>query len=241
MKKNICKILWMAVFVLFCVPQFPKADMISCPAWQKGDRWLVKAVYPSPLKKNEWSAPVYWEYNVADDEKNYYTVEVRKYSGGLNLSARLTYAKDFDNSKNVQRLSLIKAEITKPRRGKEIVSILTYQKGIPVQTEQTLIPFDTPVFPLLSPFSEDFMTKKHVSQGLKVMDILRQEVRQVSGTEDIPDWPPEKNLTQVKLIPASDQGYDTTETPIFVQYWHENLPWPVFGRNRNMKYWLVEK
>ncbi len=236
MKKNICKILCTVVFVM--VPQIVRADMIY-PVWQVGDKWMVKAVYPSSMKKDEWSAPVYWEYNVVttceeNGSKNCYAVEVRDHSGSLKLTARLTYIKDSPN------LFLSHAEITKTRRGKEIVRVLTYPKGIPVRTEQTLIPYDTPVFPLRSPSSADFTTIKHVSQGLRATDILRQEVRQVGRAEDIPDWPAEKELTEVRLFLGTDRVAND-ETPVFVQYWHGNLPWPVFGRNRNMKYWLVEK
>lgn len=233
MKKNICKILCTVVFfMVVCVPWSVRADIIY-PVWQVGDKWMVKAVYPSSMKKDAWSAPVYWEYNVVACEengsKNCYAVEVRNHSASLKLTARLMYVKDPPN------LFLSRAEITKTRRGKEIVKLLTYNKGIPVRTEQTLIPYDTPVFPLYSPSSADFAATKHITRELRTTDTLRQEIRQVSGTENLPDWPVEKKLTEVKCTTAND------ETPVFVQYWHKNLPWPVFGWNKNMKYWLVEK
>ena len=230
MVKNRCKILWLAVLLaLACASPATGADTFL-PAWQVGDRWLVKAVYPSPLDEGEWSAPVYWEYEIVGREEHgsesCYVLEINDQKGGLKLSARLMY--------RTEDLSLARAEITKTRRGKRIVKVFTYERGAPVQTEQTLIPYDTPVFPFHSPSSIDFSVTKHVSQGLKATETVRQEVRQVCGAQELPDWQEDRDLTEVRCS-ASDG------TLIFVQYWDKNLAWPVYGQNRNMKYWLVEK
>ncbi|RLC20113.1 MAG: hypothetical protein DRI57_05545, partial [Deltaproteobacteria bacterium] len=49
MKKNICKILCTVVFfMVVCVSWSVRAD----PVWQVGDKWMVKAVYPSSMKKD---------------------------------------------------------------------------------------------------------------------------------------------------------------------------------------------
>ncbi len=215
------------VFCLcICLPQTVMADGLF-PAWRSGEKWLVKAVYHSALQNDEWSAPVFWEYRITGCEKNGCVLEVKNHGAGPELTARLAYSpNDF---------SLVSAEITKTRRDREIAKILTYNGGIPARAEQTLIPSDTPVFPLRFPSSADFTVTSPVSRELKTTETLRQEVRQFSGKiEDLPDWSPEKPLTEVKCT-------TTDGKLVFIQYWAENLPWPVFGQNENMKYWMVEE
>jgi len=198
------------------------------PAWQEGETWTVKAVYPSPLK-DEWSDPVFWEYRVVsreEDGEGFYLIEINDQNGSLKLSARLFYRRE--------DLSLARVEISKTRRGQEVVRVLTYERGYPVETEQTLTPFDTPVFPLFSPSSAQFSATRKVSEGLKTTETIKQEVRRVSGTEELPDWPTERELIEVRC--TGDEG-----RIIFVQYWDRELPWPVYGENRNMKYWRVRE
>lgn len=228
--EKIWKILWPAVLLIVAyVPMAAGADTFL-PVWQVGDRWLVKAVYHSPLNKDEWSAPVYWEYEIVGREEHglesCYVLEIKDQKGGLKLTTRLMY--------RLKDLSLARAEITKTRRGKQIVKVLTYERGAPVETKQSLTPFDTPVFPLYHLSSTDFSVTKNISQGLKVTNTLRQEVRQVCGAQELPDWPQDRDLTEVRCSA-------TDGTLIFIQYWDKNLPWPVYGQNRNMKYWLVER
>jgi hypothetical protein len=227
---KIWRIFWLAfILALACASPATGADTFL-PAWQVGDRWLVKAVYPSPLDEGEWSAPVFWEYKIVGREEygseSCYVLEIKDQKGGLKLSARLMY--------RLADLSLARAEITKTRRGKQIIKVLTYERGAPVETQQSLTPFDTPVFLFHHSSSTDFSVRRHVSQGLKATKTIRQEVRRVSGAQELPNWPEDRDLTEVRCSA-------TDGTLIFIQYWDKNLPWPVYGQNRNMKYWLVER
>lgn len=230
MVKDIFKIICIFFLFVFAFATPVASADTFLPLWHVGDKWLVKAVYHSPLNKEEWSAPVYWEYKVVAREEHgpesYYILEIKDQKGGLRLTTRLVY--------RLEDFSLARAEITKTRRGKQIVKVLTYERGAPVETEQSLTPFDTPVFPIHSPSSADFSVIKHVGNGLKATETVRQDVRKVSGTEELPGWPEDRELTEVKCS-ASDG------TIIFVQYWDKKLPWPVYCQNRNMKYWLVQE
>jgi hypothetical protein len=114
--------------------------------------------------------------------------------------------------------------------------VLTYEKGFPIQTEQTLIPFDTPVFPLRFPFSADYSVSKPVTRELNATEIIRQECRQIQKAAELPDWPQDQPLTEVRCSRIT--GNDAKSE--FVQYWHKDYPWPLFGQNPNMKYWLVK-
>ncbi len=227
MKKNLWNILRAILFCLcVCLPRTVMADGLF-PAWRTGETWLVKAVYHSALQKGEWSAPVLWEYHIKSCEKSESgcVLEVKNHGTGPELTARLIYRSD--------DFSLVSAEITKTRRGKDVAKILTYKGGVPARAEQTLIPSDTPVFPLRFPSSADFTVTSPVSRELKTTDTIRQEVRQVTGKiEDLPDRSPEKPLTEVKCTTGNGKL-------VFIQYWSENLPFPLFGQNENMKYWMV--
>jgi hypothetical protein len=236
------------ILLLLFIPQLLWAEPTITPPWQIGDKWSVKAVYHSIMNKNEWSEPVYWEYHVADIKQNgsetYYVIEVKEQNEKkLNLTARFTYQMECkkitcngsEMSEKCNIPMLIKAEITKPRRGKASVHTLEYEKGVPVWTEQTLIPFDTPVFPLCSPSSHDFATIRKISDDLKAKENVTQEIRQIKDVKEIKEITNalslEKEVTEIKCMKKNKV--------IFVQYWQANLPFPLFGWNENMKYWLV--
>ncbi|MEA2015072.1 MAG: hypothetical protein U9N38_07220 [Thermodesulfobacteriota bacterium] len=228
MKRYTFGAMWLALlFVIVCSVQEAGADPF-CPTWQTRDKWLVKAVYRSHLDKDKWSEPVFWEYKIVglegDSSEGHYILEIRDRENHLKLNTRLVY--------RAEDLSLIRAEITKTRRGKEFVRVLTYEGGTPVITEQTLTPFDTPVFPLTCPSFINFEVIKQVGT-LKEVRTIRQEVRQVSWAEELPDQPPGTDLIEVRCM-----GKDGL---IFVQYWDRTVPWPLYGQNINMKYWLVKE
>jgi hypothetical protein len=234
-------VLLMLLWIILPATQAAGADMMICPDWKTGDKWTVKAVYRS-FKTADWSDPVYWEYTVTDCKADdCYLIEVKNQNEKPNLTARFTYRKSppaplCERGEECNAFGLDKAEISKMRRGKEISNVLTYKKGVPIQTEQTLIPFDMPVFPLRFPFSADYSLSKPVTGELNATEIIRQECRQVQKAEELTDWTQDQPLTEVKCSKVT--GKETKL--IFVQYWHKDYPWPLFGQNQNMKYWLVK-
>jgi len=231
MKTDKCR-LFVPVFLSFllclCVSSATGGEGFS-PSWSKGDRWLVEAVYQSVSDREAWSAPVYWEYRVVGFEdlgpEKYLVLQVKDYNGNLRLETRLMY--------RASDLSLARVEIKKMRRGKSVSRVLTWERGGPVRTEQTLSPFDTPVFPLILTSSTDFTIKKSVGTGLKATRTVRQEVRCLSGSKDLSGDAFKKGLIEVKC--TGDDG-----EILFVQSWDKDLPWPVSGMNGHMKYRLVK-
>ena len=213
--------------LIICSFQLAGADNFR-PTWKIGDRWLVKAVYLSHMDKEKWSGPVFWEYEVigieGEDQKRCYILEIRDRDGRLNLNTRLEY-RDKD-------LSLTKAKITKIRGGKELVRNLAFKGGIPVITEQTLTPYDSPVFPLMYQPSAEFSFKRQIGD-LEAVEVLRQDMREVSTVDGIQVKPSCSELIEVKCI-----GKDGI---VFIQYWDRAYPWPIYGRNVNMKYWVVKE
>jgi len=213
-----------------------KENFEIIPFWKLGDQWRVKAVYHSSLSKNHgWSEPIFWEYSVTEhkkqNSKHFYIVEIKSPDNKMKSEAHLSYQADC-GKKPCGLSHLSKVELTKIRRGSPFLKVFNYEKAFPVQTEQSLIPYDTPVFPLASPSSDTFAVLKQVTRELKAVNTLKQEVRQTLRPKELPRWPSEKKLTQVTCSTDRDKL-------IFVQYWHKDFPWPLFGQNGNMKYWLV--
>jgi hypothetical protein len=221
---------YLLVLGLLFVLAFPSRGAAEgvTPVWKKGDSWMVRAVYRSHPAENIWSEPVFWEYKIVglegDGTDGTYILEIRERESRLELTSRLAY--------RAEDLSLARAEITRTRRGEESVTVLTFTDGAPVVTRQTLTPYDTPVFPLTCPSSTDFTVTKQIGR-LTAIRTVRQDVRQVTGTVELPDQLPGGDLIEVRCT-----GKDG---PLFTQFWDTALPWPVYGENQNMKYWLVKE
>lgn len=224
-------VLWLQiVFLILCGGSTARAGSLM-PVWKMGDIWVVRAIYPSPANRAEWSTPVYWEYRVAGIEEQgpetFFVLEVKDRDNLVELNAQLLY-READ-------LSLVEARIRKKgRRGKAITRTFNYEPGRPVRTGQSIIPYDTPVFPLIFPSSVQFSVKKRIAEGLMSVQNVRQDIREGAGAEVESGSYKGGGLIEVKC--AGDDG-----TSIFVQYWREGLPWPVYGENRHMRYWLVEE
>ena len=232
MKNRFRMLAWAVVIVLLAVSTAAGSEGVFSPVWRVGDFWQVRVVYPSPspAADGEWSAPVYWNYRVSGREmegtEERYIVDVSEQVGRVGLKARLFY--------RCADGSLAGVDMEKMSRGKIIGTTLVYEKGVPAVSERTLTPCDTPVFPLHLPSSTDYVVTRRIDQELKIRETVRQEVRRVRGIEGLPDRLEDRDLIEVRCL--SEDG-----TLIFVQYWDENSPWPVYGRNRNMRYWLVEE
>jgi len=228
MKNGFRMLVWVAVVVLLCASSATGSEGVFSPVWRVGDSWLVKTVYPSPVADGEWSAPLYWNYRIAGREmegtEERYVVDVSEQTGRVGLKARLFY-RCVDGS-------LAGVDMEKMSRGKIISTTLVYEKGVPVVSERTLIPCDTPVFPLVAPSSSEYRITRAVGEGMKAEKIVRQDVRRVAEAEG-PSFPvAETPFFEVRC--TDDKG-----SILFLQRWGSGYPWPLYGENKNMKYWLV--
>ena len=186
------------------------------PVWKEGDVWSVRVVYP--VQGGGWSVPALWEYRVAGvpgSDSGGYLLEVRGLNRAPEVEARLTYRGD---------CTLPGVEIIRALRGRNLVTVLEYEAGAPVLTRRSLVPFDTPLFPLLASSSGEYNVKRKMLDGLSFV---------LSVTQGVAPDPEDEDVIEVTCV--LDNGEQ------FVQRWRENMPWPLYGENRNMKYWLVEK
>jgi len=232
MAKHIYRIVYIVVFFALLVPATSFSNDFFSPPWKGGDTWIVKVVYPIPFKKDQWSKPVFWEYKVKDQGNglsgNPFVIEVRRKEGKDSGPALRLIYRSGDHC-------LLRAESTKIIRGMKTLKVLTYEGKYPVKTQQSPIPFDSPVFPIRIPSSLLFSFAKDVSGGLKKTETIRQEVRKVSGVAELKDLP--GSYDQKELIEVRCE--DIYGNVLFSQYWDESFGGPVYGKNLNMKYWLM--
>ena len=227
MKNGFRMLAWAAVVVFLYASTVAGSENIF-PAWKVGDCWQVRVVYPSPVADNEWSAPLYWNYRVAGREmegtEERYIVDVSEQTGRVGLKARLFY--------RCADGSLAGVDMEKMSRGKIIGTTLVYEKGVPAVSERTLIPCDTPVFPLEAPSSSEYRITHAIGAGMKAEKVVRQDVRRVPNAEGSSSPAADSPLFEVKC--TDDKGSN-----LFLQRWCSHYPWPLYGENRNMRYWLV--
>lgn len=231
MKHIYCTSVVIIGLLVGCLASFAFGGEIAAPTWQAGHSWTVKAVYRQYGPDREWSTPVFWKYQIGEsvtlDGEPCMAVAVNSVHPGPELAARLLFrASDF---------SLVQAELAKTRRGKTVSQTLSYTGGAPVKTEQTLIPFDMPVFPLVPPSEAGFAVQKPVGQDMILTENLRQTTRiaiNPEGAIDTQGKPLQGAYTRVECLTPDNAS-------LFLQYWQEGLPWPVYGRNADMQYWFV--
>lgn len=233
MLRHFFGILCLGLSLVLFLPAISLSNDFFYPTWQVGESWNVKAVYPHPVEKDQWSMPVLWTYRVEGLE--------RGLSGDCLIIA--VYRAEEEKEEPTLRLiyrsgdrRLMRAETTKILRGRKTLKILSYDGEYPVEAQQSPAPFDSPAFPLRIPSSLAFSVTKEMSGGLKKTETIRQEVQRVSGLEELKGLPEAyhpKNLIEVRCE-------DVDGKVLFSQYWDETLPWPVYGQNSSMKYWLVK-
>jgi len=221
--------IWAAMVFLTCLCPAAGAQDIFLPKWSVGDNWLVKVVYPSPMVQDQWSAPVYWEYFVTgretEGDEERYIVDVRERTGRVRLKVRLFY--------RCADLSLARVDMEKLSRGESLCTTLAYEKGAPVVSERTLVPYGTPVFPLSGDQSSEYRVLCGVQGGVKLQKTFRQQVVRV------PDVHTDGSETADEIFFEVTCTDDKKGDFLFFQRWSSRHPWPIYGENQNMRYWLV--
>lgn len=197
--------------------------------WNVGDRWFVNAVQRLPAAGDEWSAPIVWEYSVTARENRgnecFYIVDVTQRSGDGGHHARLWY--------RCEDRSLAKIEVNGGRNEKSRIMKLAFDDPVPVCTERSIIPFDSPLFPDEIPSIRHYQLSRNIGGSLLKKVDLKQEAKLYSGKVGFCPWVEGDDLVEIRCT----QGQDVK----FVQYWERGRPWAVCGDNRDVRYWLVEE
>ncbi len=225
--KRISAALVIFFVVILCrgIPLLAGED-VFLPFLDKGQAWDVMAEYRSfPRTDNRWSPSVLFHYTVSGETRaGDKEIDVRGEgdTGTGRISFRDgTYLHGVETSKRI--------------RGKWHKRTLSFDEKVPVKTREAPFPFDWPVFPLRPGETAGFSAVIRLDDGLMAKRIIRQKVETVP-CQELPDPVDLKGDMGpfFKVICVDDHG----ET-LFVQYWAQGLPWPVYGENQDMRYWLV--
>ena len=230
MKKTFHTLIFFLCCIIFNIQDADALQKLTAPVWQEGQTWLVKVSYPDFSRKDEWSSPVVWRYTVVGESgvgaERLLIVEVsREGENASQAAATLTvHATD---------MSPKEVETTKMRRGKPLSTTVKYEEKRPLITQTSMVPIDLPIFPLQLGERNGYPVTQELAG-----DLMRKREIIVDTTESrIPESERAKSDTSAyfKVTVAFDDG-----DILFTQYWKEGKPWPSFGMNGSMKYWLVD-
>lgn len=216
-------------FVTFFVLLFSATHVLGfTPQWKPGDTWVVAVSYAQAFGSQKWSEPVYWNYSISDagnEDGPELILEARNHTdNSLGLRVWLS-----------DELTPVKVQTVRKIRGRKEIRETVPESDFPVLVGYTPTPFDFPVFPLEVPSTKNFTRIRSLSPAseLRTSENLCQESRSNIEIPERYDIEPQQ-LIEVKVLSREQET-------LFLQYWDKNLPWPLYGENRNMKYRLVQK
>lgn len=231
MKRKIKTILlcWLFCFAMLCVSG---AALGFTPQWKPGDTWMVEVSYAQVFGPEKWSEPILWLYSISEAEKSE--------QPGIILEAR----NKTDNSVGLRvwltgDLTPVKVQTFRKIRGKEKIRLTEPEPDFPLRVGYTPAPFDFPRFPLEVPSTETFTRIRALSLAgdLRTSETLHQKSRWINAVPESYGIEPRtgsRDIIEVKVLSGEK---DT----LFCQYWDNNMPWPLYGENKNMKYRLVQE
>jgi hypothetical protein len=190
------------------------------PTWQLAEEWQVKVAYPVAGKSGTWTAPIVWHYRVATLDQDNITLAVSR--AGTEPEATLRYRR--------ADMSLVEIQYVKQLRGARKSFTESFASGLPVASEAFLAPYDTPIFPLQAPDRQEYAFTQSVA-GLKTVGTIVQEVVSTSTLPADAGATDDGSFLKVSC--------SRNRTMLFELYWQTGQPWPTYGENRNMRYWLV--
>ncbi len=225
------KIIWAVccLTVFFSVGGAGAREDRTDPGWTKGQDWVVAVSYPSPMEDGTFSAAVRWQYRVVEapdtTTEGVFVLEISRADAQGTPVAVVRLRKE--------SLAPVSVETLTRRQGKTATHLTHFDVLRPLVTRGSMAPLDFPVFPVTEgeracyAFSQkvggDLMRKREIFLEATSGDVPPAG----SGLSDAVDW--------LKVTAAYDDG-----VPIFTQYWIKGAPWPSYGENDSMKYWLVD-
>ena len=136
--------------VMFCcLANFAFADTSGfVPKWQVGDRWILEASYKDLKSPGDvWLPPIKWVFKVKAIKQKYdqdaYVIHIYPKDSAIQMQAVLWLA-----VKDLRPLRVI--DIFKTARGAKTKEVgVDPNNPQPLIAEDTLVPYDLPVFPLI--------------------------------------------------------------------------------------------
>ena len=225
------------------------------PRWEVGTTWTVKTAFRrmyvmSPDAGGLWSDPVRFDYRVtqkrADASGTTFTLVAAPHKKTTGFETIITVVSDLSG-----KLSVRSVTARKLRHGQIVSDRVDYATATPVFTENSIVPYDAPVFPLVKPAdlqtSSFLSTKKKYTRaesigGLTFARVGSQLVRGATGASSYTDGTGREVDFQVPVDAAAvfpvDMEEETTRQKV-AQYWAEGQPWALYSETSSTRSWLV--
>lgn len=148
--RNLLRSILLAAFVCVLAAGALFADEGFVPKWKVGDRWILEATYRDMRSPGDvWMPPLNWIFKVRAikniDGKDCYVVHVYPQNKSLKVQAVMWLAVD-----DLRPLRVI--DIYPTAEGvKSSERDIDPSNAQPLLAEDTLVPYDLPVFPLVRP------------------------------------------------------------------------------------------
>ena len=228
MRKKILNVVGLMVFWIWLLPCADASQVLHRPNWSNGKTWKVGVSYPDYTKKGEWTSPVFWKYKLTEGTSSDegYVIEIYPLSDETTPVTILHLHKEDLSPNKIE--SLIR------RRGQIIRHETDFESIRPVITQTAMAPIDLPVFPLREGETTRYSVMQEVAGDLK----RKREIIVTKGIDRIPESLTDDSGKASEFIKVT-AAYNDGEV-LFTQYWTEGKPWPSFGENNSMRYWLVE-
>jgi len=218
------------ILALFFIGPFTAVSLCEgqdalLPTVSTGLSWEVSVQYRSITAKEGWLAPSRFLYTIGPAEGDGQHIQVSDQKGTLIGAIRM------------EDLTLLEVDTLKRVRGEWVRKTLFFDQEGPVKTAEAPFPFDWPVFPLSRGRIREFPAFIRLDDGLTARRFIRQNVEKAAVTElpEPAEWKDAKGpVLKVTCV-------DSSGGRLFIQYWAEGLPWPVYGENPDMRYWLVSR
>lgn len=225
-------------FCFFCGALALPVAAVECragdyftPERPDGAAWDVTAIYASPDSAGTFSKPLQLRYQVGhskkEDADDIYRIHAACIEGGPNANGVFFYRKE--------NHSMCRAEFSRVFRSNPVQEQFVSESIRPASFSRSIFPCDSPVFPLSPDAVIEFTYVEMMHDGLKSLNSIFQKVT-TGFFQDarLPARWRDRRLFKVECL-------DQKGVVIFMQYWAEHLPWPVYGENQSMRYWLEEK
>lgn len=222
------------------------AEQGFVPSWKIGEKWVLEASYRDQrLQGDVWLPPVQWVFQVKSmksvQRTNCYVVHVYPKAKNLKLQAIL-----YLSTRDLRPMRLIEIFPTANGVKNREVPIDPFHAE-PLLGDDTLIPYDLPVFPLVRPSqqrADGFAA--YAAPEPKVYDKINKVAgfsfkRQVSQTDKKPDRQHADAFAAYRLggetfqVELTDARSGTVQT----QLWQEGSPWAISNDSENRRVRLI--
>ncbi len=216
--------LWISTLLLCLIsPGIVIAQEFS-PLFFDGAHWRVKAEYIQPEDGPRRAGTIFWNFNVsrlAQSVENYYYLLTVDSDSEKNLPKASMY---FNRSSQLE-----KVVVYRQRRGKMYTKIYSGLKEKPFFADETILPIDFPVMPLIISETKKVVVREKIGEGLFVNRVVKQDVLLLDEFTSPDNKKDETKYLEVKCYSKKE----------FTQRWNPSYPWPVSGKNSTMDYYLV--